>query len=103
MDVGCGTGTFALLMAKSGYDVTAVDPARASLDVARMKPGAARVRWIDGDATRLPPLRFDLATMTGNVAQALASRRPTASCLQNASEYTSVPVIHGSYAGSRIT
>ena len=35
--------------------------------------------------------------------QALASRRPTASCLQNASEYTSVPVIHGSYAGSRIT
>jgi hypothetical protein len=29
------------------------------------------VRWIHADATRLPPLRVDLATMTGNVAQAI--------------------------------
>jgi SAM-dependent methyltransferase len=73
LDIGCGTGTFALLLADGGYDVTAVEPARASLDVARKKPGAARVRWIDGDATRLPPLQVDLATMTGNVAQAITS------------------------------
>lgn len=71
LDVGCGTGTFALLLAERGHVVTAVDPARASLDVARAKPGAARVRWIEGDATRLPPLQIDLATMTGNVAQAI--------------------------------
>jgi hypothetical protein len=31
--------------------------------------GADRVRWIIGDAMRLPPLSVDLATMTGNVAQ----------------------------------
>ena len=73
LDVGCGTGTFALLLAEGGYDVTAVEPARASLDVARDKPGAARVRWIDGDATHLPALHVDLATMTGNVAQAITS------------------------------
>lgn len=72
LDIGCGTGTFALLLAERGYEVTGVDPARASLDVARGKPGAERVRWIDGDATRLPPLRVDLATMTGNVAQAIS-------------------------------
>ncbi|CAG6399128.1 class I SAM-dependent methyltransferase [Streptomyces cocklensis] len=73
LDIGCGTGTFALLLADRGIDVTGVDPARASLDVARAKPGAERVRWICADATALPPLRADLATMTGNVAQAVAA------------------------------
>ena len=72
LDVGCGTGTFALMLAESGLEVTGVDPANASLDVARAKPGAARVHWILGDATALPPLAVDLATMTGNVAQAIA-------------------------------
>lgn len=71
LDIGCGTGTLALLLAGRGHLVTAVDPAAASLDVARAKPGAERVRWIDGDATALPPLQVDLATMTGNVAQAI--------------------------------
>jgi SAM-dependent methyltransferase len=75
LDVGCGTGTFALLLAARGLDVTGVDPARASLDVARAKPGAERVRWIHGDATALPPLEADLATMTGNVAQAIVEPR----------------------------
>ncbi|HEY7137656.1 MAG TPA: class I SAM-dependent methyltransferase [Acidimicrobiia bacterium] len=69
LDLGCGTGAFACLLAGRGVDVTAVDPAAASLEVARQKPNAARVRWLLGDATTLPPLRVDLATMTGNVAQ----------------------------------
>jgi SAM-dependent methyltransferase len=69
LDVGCGTGTFACLLAERGIDVVAVDPARASLDVARSKPHADRVRWLFGDATSLPRLAVDLATMTGNVAQ----------------------------------
>ena len=72
LDVGCGTGTFALLLADDGIEVTAVDPASVSLDVARAKPGSERVRWILGDATSLPPLDVDLTTMTGNVAQAIA-------------------------------
>ncbi|PZT71762.1 MULTISPECIES: class I SAM-dependent methyltransferase [unclassified Streptomyces] len=72
LDIGCGTGVFALLLADRGIDVVGVDPARASIDVARTKPGGERVRWICGDATALPPLRADLATMTANVAQAIA-------------------------------
>ncbi|WP_369217366.1 class I SAM-dependent methyltransferase [Streptomyces flavofungini] len=72
LDIGCGTGVFALLLAERGVSVVGVDPARASLDVARAKPGAERVRWLHGDATGLPPLRVDLATMTANVAQAIA-------------------------------
>lgn len=69
LDIGCGTGTFACLLATRGIEVIAVDPAAASLEVARGKTGAERVRWIHGDATRLPPLQVDLVTMTGNVAQ----------------------------------
>lgn len=69
LDVGCGTGTFACLLADRGVEVVGVDPAAASLDLARAKPGAQRVRWLHGDATSLPELRVDLATMTANVAQ----------------------------------
>ena len=69
LDIGCGTGTFACMLAQRGLDVIAVDPARASLDVARSKPGADAVTWLHGDATTLPPLSVDAAFMTGNVAQ----------------------------------
>ncbi len=69
LDIGCGTGTFACLLARRGKGVIGLDPAVASLDVARRKPGADRVRWLIGDATTLPPLEVDLVTMTGNVAQ----------------------------------
>src|SRR5688572_26281543 len=69
LDVGCGTGTFACLLASRGLEVTAVDPARASLDVARAKPGADQVSWLLGDATTLPDLEVDAAFMTANVAQ----------------------------------
>jgi SAM-dependent methyltransferase len=68
LDVGCGTGILACRAAGQGMDVTGVDPAAASLDVARAKPGAERVRWLHGDATGLPDLQVDLATMTANVA-----------------------------------
>jgi SAM-dependent methyltransferase len=69
LDVGCGTGELACLLASAGVDVTGVDPAGASLEVARGKEFADRVRWIHGDATTLPPLQVELALMTGNVAQ----------------------------------
>ena len=69
LDVGCGTGTFACMLARRGVEVTAVDPAAASLDVARSKPGAEAVRWLHGDATSLPSMSVDAAFMTANVAQ----------------------------------
>jgi len=70
LDLGCGTGVFALLLAARGVDVIGVDPAGASLDVARAKPGAERVAWIHGDASAIPEsVCVDMVTMTANVAQ----------------------------------
>jgi SAM-dependent methyltransferase len=69
VDVGCGTGCLAVLLADRGRAVVGVDPAAAALDVARAKDPAGRITWISGDAAQLPAAGADLATMTGNVAQ----------------------------------
>ena len=69
LDLGCGTGSFALQLAHGGIDVVGVDPAAASLDVASRKRDAERVRWIAGTAADVGRLGADLVTMTGNVAQ----------------------------------
>jgi SAM-dependent methyltransferase len=69
LDVGCGTGSLAVLLARHGHTVVGVDPAEASLDVARAKDKAREVRWVHGDATVVSALDADVATMTGNVAQ----------------------------------
>jgi SAM-dependent methyltransferase len=82
LDVGCGTGTLACMLAARGREVIAVDPAAASLAVARRKPGADGVRWLHADATALPPLQVDLATMTGNVAQVFITGEEWAATLR---------------------
>ncbi len=69
LDVGCGTGSLAVLLARTGRTVVAVDPAAASLDVARSKDEDAAVTWVHGDALQVPAVAADLAVMTGNVAQ----------------------------------
>ena len=69
LDVGCGTGCLAVLLAASGRMVVGVDPAGASLDVARAKDATGRITWVQGDALAAPAFGADLAVMTGNVAQ----------------------------------
>lgn len=75
IDIGCGTGSLAVRLAGLGLSVIAVDPAEASLDVARGKADAEKVIWMHGDATRLADHdpSADLAVMTGNVAQVFVS------------------------------
>jgi SAM-dependent methyltransferase len=82
LDVGCGTGILARRAASRGLNVTAVDPAGASLDVARGQPGAERVQWLHGDATGLPELQVDLATMTANVAHVFLTDEDWAATLR---------------------
>ena len=81
VDIGCGTGTLACLLAQRGLTVTGVDPAAASLAVARRKPGAGRVTWLHTGAAAVPPLGADLVTMTGNVAQVFVTDQEWAAVL----------------------
>jgi SAM-dependent methyltransferase len=70
VDLGCGTGLLACEIAVQGARVIGIDPAAAMLQVARTRPHAERVDWIEGDARALallPPA--DLVVMTGHVAQ----------------------------------
>jgi SAM-dependent methyltransferase len=69
LDVGCGTGTLAVRLAGTGRTVVGVDPAEASLDIARSKDPDGTVTWVPGEVTDVPGLGADLAVMTGNVAQ----------------------------------
>jgi SAM-dependent methyltransferase len=60
LDIGCGTGTQAVYMARSGWEVTAVDAVPRPLSRARARADEAGVSvdWILADAARLH--RLDL-------------------------------------------
>ena len=69
LDVGCGTGLLTCELAIDGRHVIGVDPSPGMLAVARRKPGAKRVHWVEGNSTTLGTPEADLVIMTGNVAQ----------------------------------
>jgi len=56
LDLGCGTGTAALLAAEHTVQVTAVDPAPRLLEVARARAASAgrKVAFLPGEAASLP-------------------------------------------------
>ncbi|WP_410655336.1 class I SAM-dependent methyltransferase [Amycolatopsis sp. lyj-112] len=69
LDVGCGTGCLGVLLAGRGLEVVGVDPAEASLEIAKAKDPEGKITWIHGDAKAAGAVEADLALMTGNVAQ----------------------------------
>ena len=82
LDVGCGTGSLAILLAGTGRAVVGADPAAASLDVAKSKDTNAAVTRVHTDAAGVLAARADLAAMTGNVAQVLLTDEDWAQALQ---------------------
>lgn len=84
LDLGCGTGTFALRLGARGLRVTGVDPARASIEVARRKPDADSVAWVAGTLFDAPFATVDAITMTANVAQVFLEDRDWAEVLEAA-------------------
>jgi ubiquinone/menaquinone biosynthesis C-methylase UbiE len=64
--------------------VVGADPAKAMLDVARRKPNAEQVTWVEADAAGLNlDTRFDLITMTGHVFQVFLSDEAVHEALLN--------------------
>ena len=72
LDLGCGTGTLCCMLAERGHRVTGIDPASAMLAVAKRKPHADQVEWIQTSAQLYRSMRrFDLIVMTGHAFQCL--------------------------------
>ena len=75
LDLGCGTGTFLARLIDIGhFNLVGVDPAAASIQVARAKVNTEQVEWIVGTVDEMAEdsawhSHFDLVTMTANVAQ----------------------------------
>lgn len=69
LDLGCGTGILTVTFARPGRRVVGIDPSAAMLAYAQRRPGGSTVEWVRGDSRDIPDGRFDLAVLTGNVAQ----------------------------------
>lgn len=69
LDLGCGTGRITVALAQRGHAVTGIDPAAASLERLRARPGAEAVTVLEGYADRAPSDSFEAALMSAHVAQ----------------------------------
>ncbi|BCH57419.1 class I SAM-dependent methyltransferase [Agrobacterium vitis] len=86
LDIGCGTGSVTLRLAKRGHQVTGIDPAPGMLSVAKAKDQEGLVRWIATNAfdLNLEREQFDLIIMTGHVFQVFLNDEETLLALTNA-------------------
>lgn len=69
VDIGCGTGVFAVDLARRGHAAIGVDPAGPMLDIARSRATGLSIEWIHGHADDVAAGIADLAVMMGHVAQ----------------------------------
>lgn len=69
VDLGCGTGTLAVLLARGGRQVIGIDPDPEMLRVARQREGNELVTWEQGYADAMPSAWADLVTLSGHVSQ----------------------------------
>jgi SAM-dependent methyltransferase len=88
IDLGCGTGSHSLLLAKNGYSVTGVDMAPAMIRIADQKaeslPAAQRPRFMVGDVRNFEGHGpFDLAIMMFAVISYLNSNEDLLAGLRN--------------------
>jgi SAM-dependent methyltransferase len=69
VDLGCGTGTLARMLASRAASVTGVDPDPEMLRVARSKDPEGRIDWRPGYSDVIDPESAEFAVMSGHVAQ----------------------------------
>jgi len=88
LDLACGTGTLALLLADEGWSVTGLDSSAAMLAQAEAKaaggPASAHVSFVLGDMRQVagvvPAASFDLATCTYDSLNYMLSAADLAAC-----------------------
>ena len=83
VDIGCGTGVFAVDLARRGHKVIGVNPAGPMLDIARRRSAGLDIDWIDGLADDVATGAADLAVMMGVMLPSTSSMMatgPTCSC-----------------------
>jgi SAM-dependent methyltransferase len=83
VDLGCGTGTLARMLASGGAIVTGVDPDPDMLRVARSKDPGGRVDWRLGHSDAIEPGSAELAVMSGHVAQVFTEDSTWLAALQD--------------------
>jgi SAM-dependent methyltransferase len=83
VDLGCGTGTLARMLARAGVRVTGVDPDPGMLRVARSRDPGGSVDWRLGHSDALSAASADLAVMSGHVAQVFTSDRAWLAALRD--------------------
>jgi SAM-dependent methyltransferase len=90
LDLACGTGTLALLLAAEGWSVTGLDRSAAMLAEAEAKAAGASgaLRFVLGDMRRADELvghaRFDLATCTYDSLNYMLTEQDLAACFRAA-------------------
>jgi SAM-dependent methyltransferase len=68
IDLGCGTGSDAILLAQAGFEVTGIDLSNTAVELARARPHPSLpLHWLVGDVLDLPipDASVDLATDRG--------------------------------------
>jgi ubiquinone/menaquinone biosynthesis C-methylase UbiE len=89
LDLACGTGTLAMLLAEEGWSVTGLDRSAAMLAQAAAKfTPAANVRLLQADmrcpGPELPAAAFDLATCTYDSLNYMSDEHDLAACFHAA-------------------
>ncbi|XVU21899.1 class I SAM-dependent DNA methyltransferase [Actinoplanes sp. CA-054009] len=83
LDLGCGTGTLARLLAATGRTTVGIDPDPEMLRVARSRPSTDRVDWRLGHSNAATPNSADFAVMSGHVAQVFRNDEAWARALRD--------------------
>lgn len=85
LDVGCGTGRYALPLAQAGFAVTGVDLSAEMLTMARSRSADLPVNWVQADATRLDlDQQFDLIIAVAGVFMHMLTQADQIAFLQMA-------------------